>query len=447
MQRKRHITLPLLISAATVALAAWLFSLGRPSSRGVPWTLLAGLAVMMLGLALIMIPIARIARARDPASRTAAFFRSRRGRLVPGLALALVYLVVVPVLLRGPAASMLAGVAGNLPMSAMFLGFAFLGAAASREGKEPRCAACGYDLTGAPDPAQADSDKCPECGAFFRLSGRTVTGRRTINKPFIGLGVALVIASFSFAFFALRNPTIGSNWHVSLLPTGSLIKEVTAAPRGFTRDEWMELSKRPLTPRQEARLARGLIDLRARRGFVGMEAEPWLEKFAASGAMPAHLLERYYAEWLEIRLVVPGSVRVGEWVHAGIAAQHRGNIGNAPAGMRAWVLVGGFTFGDDPTLHERRHQALSGITLQPTSAMFRRGLPPPNEVTGHSPLARFVPDRAGDLRVRATIWIAISPLAPDPVLWSLKGEPLLSQEVAWLRRLDLDATVRVDPAP
>ncbi len=433
---RANIAIAMGIGVATLAFAAWIFMRFTRGVIPIPWGLFALIAVALVIVLIIAIPFSRWLHSPWNATRAGAFFRSARGRVIWGLCLATLFLAAMYAI-RGRG-SLVAAFAQHAPMATMFAGFGFIGAGRTREGTTPRCAKCEYDLSGAPDRADP-ADKCPECGALFRKGRGMVTGTKTTHPRLIAAGVVLIAVPFIFLAITL-------GWYVPYLPTASLIAEVSGAPRGFTMDEWTELGTRTLTPTQETTLARGLLDLRRRRGFLDNTAEAWIEKHALSGTMPADLLERYYGEWLDLWLVAPDSAKVGEWITFGLSSQYRGSIPSPTTGttLRAVVVGEELSLGTDEV--GRSSEAMYGLRLQPDEVYEyrRKGRARPQALADRSPRARFQVQTPGEHRIRAAAWIVITGSSPGEISWSSDGRPVVPLSV-WSRRVELERTVRVNP--
>ncbi|MFM9995385.1 MAG: hypothetical protein ACKVU4_06240 [Phycisphaerales bacterium] len=440
------LVVPVILFAGVFALLRWQSPVGVP----VPWRLFAFLLV----LTAIVVVVAVIARKRGlagPFRTEPRFLRTTRRKIIWSFVPAALFLAAIPVI-RGGHGSYLAAFLQHAPMVCSLIGIGLIGAAFVRSGSEPRCAACGYDVSGAPQPADP-GDRCPECGTEFRVPGGTVVGERRVHRGLVVMGVVLVAGQFVWYATLARSPSAMMGWYTPYLPTGSLIREVTGAPRGFTRDEWAELNTRTLTPDDEVRLARGLIELRARQHYMDPAAETWLDAYAKSGGMPADLLERFCAEWLDLWLVAPARVRVGESVTIGLAGDYRGNIGAAGGGaaLVARIVFEGFRVGDDPEPQARAVTSIHGMRLMSTEILNDRmrgsTRSRPDALGDRSPQLTVTPNVQGTLRIRAAVWIIVNPQASglNPVVWNDDGTPVLPADAVWTKRVELERTIEVDP--
>ena len=339
----------------------------------------------------------------------------------------------------GSRGSLIASSFDAMHMGLMCSGMFFIMLAFVRGGTEPRCASCEYLLEGAPDGGY---EVCPECGGGLRAKGSIATGRKTVIKPMIVVGVALLLLSFaSFGRFSR-----GSARAVPYLPTGALIKEVTAAPRGFTSNEWAELLTRPLTPSQQEDLFEGLIELRERRGHASREAEGWLDRTAMAGSVPGALIERYFEGMLELWIAAPASVsRTSErGLRFGFGGDFRGNI-HVPASsiLRVWFVPEELLADGEPVvmLHDPR-LPIAGISMNTTERRWRDIHRDPVTPASDGPVGMVDPSqiRSDALELRGTGWIYVAP----------HGTPMPSSGAAspagavWVSRVDLRSTVRVE---
>jgi hypothetical protein len=366
------------------------------------------------------------------------------GRVAFGLSqglLFLVFMLIVPRLITGRGGSWLLGAIPHLPMAIGFVGFALLGRVLIRRGVIPRCAACEYDLSG---PPEGGYDLCPECGARLRTTGAVVQGKRVIHRGLLTAGLVLAITPFLWFAVALRAPLTSMSWYLPFAPTGSLIAEVTAAPRGFTMEEWAELAKRTLTQAQSHRLARGLIDLRRQRGYSDPAAEGWLERYALAGAMAPDLRERYYSEMIDVWLAAPESASPGESVTAGLGAVFRGNISyptNTSYGVK--VIVEEFLVEDAPAAPADTAglgASVDGVSLATMRNTFRGVTGDRRAHSTAGPAVTVHANRPGPMVVRARGWIYVAPVRSSTV----PGGPVtLPAGTVWSRRLDVSDTIRI----
>lgn len=418
---------------------------GAPRPQGLLLTTFGPLAAILTVFVLLVVFLPRITG--KPLTES---LQSVGARIAWGIVIAAVMLGA-NVAFRPAGSSALAAGAKQFPMALMFVGMGFAMAAFGRRGPEPRCAVCGYDLTGAPVPWSQD-DRCPECGGLFRRTGGTVQGQRRVHRGLLAFGALILVGQFGLLIYSVASPLTGGNRFISLLPTGSLILEVTRQGTGFTRDQWAELNTRTLTPGDEARLARGLIELRACNHYMDPAAEAWLDAHAKSGGMSHDLLERLCAEWLDIWLVAPARGRVGEPLVLGLAGDYRGGFGRGGgAALVARIVFDGFRIGDDPALQSRAATSIHGLRLMPEELWTQRSRGSlgsrPQALGDRSPQLIVTPHAPGALRIRATVWIIINPQAGglNPVFWNDDGTPELPADAVWTRRVELEHTIDVDP--
>lgn len=428
-----------------VAVAAvWLLAVGALLS---PWNSWGGLAAWLATAVLIFtIPACQLAyvRHRDSAraKRLAALWRRPAVRglaALLALPLGIAWMVLLSGGLSGTGGSVLASMLDTLYMGLMISGMLFISLAFIRGGDEPRCAGCEYLLEGAPE---GGFERCPECGADLRASSAIATGQKVIVKPMVAVGAAMVIV----AFVSIGRVSRGSGSVVPYLPTGALIKEVTAAPRGFTNNEWAELTTRSLTQGQREALFEGMLELRERKGFVAREAEAWMDQTAMAGDVPEALVERYYAGMLRLWLAAPEVVNAasGTPVRFGIGGDFRGNI-HVPASsvLRVWFVPDELLVEGQPAaMHNDPRRPIYGISMGTTD----RGLEglEPNFATPaqRGPVGEFdAASVAGDsVALRATGWLYV---APYTTVGPAAGQSVPADAV-WSTRVDLSKTVRIE---
>jgi hypothetical protein len=434
--RAALIVLTLLGLAIPLALGALIWRVPT-SNPGAILPFVWVIAAASLGLAILV--IARLfARALDAnADRTGATPAPTQVHAVPralGSAAGggfFFLAIVVLSLIRGGSA--LAAILHNLPMLLLFVGLGLIPFAIRHIGTDKHCRRCGYRM----DPeVAADGDplsRCPECGSYWNSPRGFTVGRRVRRPAFIIAGV--LIAVFGVALIPLEFSSAVRGLRTSALPTSSLIAEVTGAPRGFTMDEWSELNKRTLSPEQQVTLARGLLDLRARRGYVDRDAEAWLSAKAAANTLPPDLRDRAYRELVSLAIDVPAHARVGEPVTLKIAAQDRGTyylVRGAPA---PYILFSGFDVpgyeGTGPDATVNAAVSIGGVTTHEP----------------HPAPCTFTPTKPGPQTVEADYWIIVAPAGslPRTIRWTAACEPILPRGIVWQERRTLQSTIQIDP--
>lgn len=327
----------------------------------------------------------------------------------------------------------------NFWQSTMWTGFALVFLAPVHHGRDPCCAKCQYTMEGAPEGGY---DVCPECGRDLRAKDAIAKGHKTIIKPMMIAGIALVIASFA----TIGRFSRGSSGYLPYLPTGSLIKEVTTAPRGFTSDEWKELLTRTLTSREVEILFEGMLGLRDTKGYFAREAEGWLDRTALARAVPADVVERYYEGMLSVWIAAPESVSRGEprGLRFGFGGDFQGNL-HVPAAsvLQVFFVPESLTVDGEPAdmQNDPRHP-IPGISMNTTNQGDRGA--PRDGVTpaSHGPTARVDASRyAGDtIELRGTGWLYVAPHGtPAP-----SAGAITPVGAVWVHRVDVRETVRIE---
>lgn len=293
------------------------------------------------------------------------------------------------------------------------------------------CAACQYQRP--PDAAGPAPQRCPECGAAWNAIGGTRHGRTT-RKPRLIFAGSIVAA---IGFYATMHPGSLSKLTTSILPTGSLIQQVTNPRSGFVVDEWNEIVSRNLSDDETIALATGLLD-RRNESFIDRGGETWLAAQITANALPDDLVKRYYEEDLEIWLVGPTEATVGETVRIAAGSTHRAAAGMSPA---PFVLVSGFFVDDETEPKGRRSQAIDGI-------MFGRERKFPSgdrADAGDGPVLTLEPTTPGTVHVRLELWIAHLP-TPGTIYkinWNDDGTPTTSVTPTWLEHRMFEHVVEV----
>ena len=83
------------------------------------------------------------------------------------------------------------------------------------------------------------------------------------------------------------------------------------------------LNTRTLSPTQSLNLATGLLDKRVSRGHFSNDADDWFVARITAGTLPADLVDRYYLEYLELRIDAPSSAIVGRRISIGFESSYR----------------------------------------------------------------------------------------------------------------------------
>lgn len=329
-------------------------------------------------------------------------------------------------------------IAGALSFVHMFLimaGFSVLTFGwRNRKGSTIHCAACQYQRT--PQANAATPSRCPECGANWNAMNGTICGETKRDPRLIVSGVILMLVGFGSIFGQFRF----GHWQLQVLPTNALIHEVARAPRGFTRDEWIELNSRTLTPSQTLTLAEALLDKRLRKASFSADADNWLTAQIAADSLPKPLIERYYREALEIWIIAPKKVTLNESITLAIGTRLRFT---ASTNAKPVALIAGFFVGDELKQCCRQDQGIAGIMLgQQRLHVGGRDVGP-----GNGPTITIQPDRTGPLRVQLELWLAHLP-APgtvNPIVWQADGTPATPPGAVWMEHRKIEQVIEVVP--
>ncbi|MCI0631128.1 MAG: hypothetical protein L0Y44_10810 [Phycisphaerales bacterium] len=302
-----------------------------------------------------------------------------------------------------------------------------------REGDTTRCAACTYQRFAGIGAAQLE--RCPECGADWNAPGGAIHGDVRRSPWLIATGAFLMLVAFGLISSQFH---VGA-WQLQILPTNALIKEVARAPRGFTRDEWIELNSRTLSRAQSLRLAEALLDKRIRKGYFSADADNWLVTQIASGSLPQPLVERYYREALDVWIVAPAKSKVNESVTVAIGTRDRHASSTNPKPV---ALIAGFLFGDNGQACCRQDQGIAGIMLGQQRLHFDH-----EAGSGQGPKAIFQPDRPGPLRVQLDIWLAHLPPpgTVNPIVWNADGTPADPVGAVWMEHRTIEHVIEILP--
>lgn len=324
--------------------------------------------------------------------------------------------------------SVIAVVIRNLPLffvlcfSQLCVGSFF--AYRKRTGQSRFCAECGYQFA----PTGDNAHRCPECGSDWSGLGGTVVGTQAGNSRHLWTGIAWLGLMIAMIAIDMRSVASRYAWVTQVQPTSSLIYDAIDN-RGRTTAQWKELGRRQLSPKQEHRLAVGLLDKRLRENFLDKVEGSWLWNQVSNASLPEDLVERYYGEMLEVWIDVPESIKIGEQLPVGLGSTYLHS--SQPKNINAFICFGGFFFGDDPTPIARKKQCMYAILLDDPQYGIH---------------ADATPSQSGRLRVRAVVYYAIGSF-PNwdkmKVTWNDDGTATLPAELIWSRRIELEAFVDV----
>jgi hypothetical protein len=281
-----------------------------------------------------------------------------------------------------------------------------------REGAVSFCAACGYQR--APGLQRVELTQCPECGENWNQIGGVKHGVVKRRAGRTAAGVAL--AAIGLALIA--SPVYLGSWQAKILPTGSLIHEISRPNSGFVMNEWAELNRRALSGVQIVTLAEGLLAKRLSKSYCDRDDDNWLVAQIAADALPRELVERYYTEALDVCIIGPTQAKVGETITLAIGTHYRAGGGRNPAPV---ALISGFFVNDDPEPKGRQAAGIDGIMLGQRRLHYGGEDAGP----GNGPALSIVPDEPGTISVRLELWIAHAPMGTvNQITWQEDGTPM-----------------------
>lgn len=353
---------------------------------------------------------------------------SRWFRLSGAVVVWSLFLVLVS-FLNGPG-SKLKQALDSAPMAFFAVGLALASDARRRRGTTLRCASCDYDLTGAaPGVETAPGEheaRCPECGSAWGRRGMTVRGERLWSWRAFAVAALFTLPFFAYTLVPLATGRFAVRRSIlALLPTSSLIEEVTRS-RGFTMDDWAELSTRTLSPAQHTRLVRGLMDLDALSLHAWSDPAKWLTAENAAGRLTPEerglVLRRFMG--LKLQRLLTGAR--DQWM---VIRRGAGDLDGAFTGWSIFAAVG-------PVKNA------AGATVEPPNAaeiLLRAAelaAPPANVGSSSGPAWTGVWRGYG---LSASVWLIAEPRAraAGPIEWA-NGEPKVADD-AVVVRVDLAA--------
>jgi hypothetical protein len=440
------ISLAMLAMAVALPLAVLYLMVPRGAAlaeaMGVVWVFvpLAVVGAVVIAVPLIIGP-ARMKLLRDRAKAT------RWGRIAVVMLGPLFYLIAVTSMTVSNGGSVLAQALSAVPMSLVFAGLGMTSLFLVHVGKGRHCAKCAYEMDGETEAAADTNARCPECGAFWCAPGGWTIGRREKRWQFLIAGSAIAAAAFGFEMTRLSGSRVRAAT-LSLLPTSSLIAEVTAAPRGFTMDEWAALSKRRMTGSQELTLAEGLLEMRQRKQFLSAQAEKWIESRVLTAGLTEELRTRYFRDMLTLWIDAPDRAKAGEEVSIGIAEEEHGSL-SSPSNTKLceYVLFGGFRVnGGEPRAREDKGQYGSLCARVDRS----RGKVEPAQRYGSeraTPETTASRDTPGAIDVTAEYWLIVGPWmrSPSTITWNADGTPALPSGTVFAEKREIKKTIEVGP--
>jgi hypothetical protein len=292
----------------------------------------------------------------------------------------------------------------------------------------PRCAACGFDLSGLATPAV-----CPECGVSLARPRAILTSRRRVRRSGLALAAALGLVAIATGSTHVARSVFKLDW-INFAPVSYLLSELNSpAPERASAELSRRASAKALSPADRSKFRAALLarlEDQAATWPAALQDSLWAEY--ESGQMSEAERERYELAGLrDLKLTVRPRVRRG----ATITAKHEWStvrIGpsrpQSGAGLdgrirtpRPMIFRDGVNL-SDPSLQQSYGES-SGM-LDPTSrSTYTTAARPINELGPH------------EIRVNVTGWfkpqsdtLAFSP--PRQITLAAKfdvveGDPIL----------------------
>ncbi len=280
----------------------------------------------------------------------------------------------------------------------------------------PRCANCGYERGEAPDIP----DQCPECGRVWTARGGIVSDRVVRTPWMIWMGVGL----FLLAMFSMFWPLMGGSFLSRALPTRILLAQA-ASSQYISPAQWAEIAARNAPPTD---VAVALLDYQSRGGFLPTQATAWLETQVTTRTIPPAIIQRFYAEWQPLKLLLPDSAKVNEPLRIEVGSDRP----NYSPTMMAFAAVSDAWVNDQPFSVDRPAQFI------PPGARGRTGAT--NSIT-------VTPSQPGPLHIRIRVWEVLGPsaLINQAPQWDAEGALISPAGAAWLKSFDFTCTFDVKP--
>lgn len=208
-----------------------------------------------------------------------------------------------------------------LVLIGMFFALVVFGWKGRRIGGEPRCAVCGFDLTG----LYSETERCPECGGALKQRGAVLKGRHVRRWRMLTIGLVGLAMCISIGVLASRGLfTLQSI--AARLPSGRLIAWSIEDPGGWMSDAcgselWQRMTAGSLESDEQQRLLNALLVSLNRSDWQSLEGEGWhylrdntvlLRELASCKSTDIRVLSQIGA-FLSGRATKPGEPWVQEW--------------------------------------------------------------------------------------------------------------------------------------
>jgi hypothetical protein len=340
--------------------------------------------------------------------------------------------------------SLLAGMLKAAPMTVFFLGFGVASLAVRKVGDEVSCAKCGYAMDAEIQAIDDPEQRCSECGAFWKRPGGFVRGRKQILKWPIAVAAILLVCGVGLMFSPFYRG-LGAR-QFALLPTSSLIREVTATG-SFTYDEWAVLSNRTLSQKQKLKLAEGLLAKRSKRQYLGNDEEAWFEAAVLNGELPRDIVERYFRGMLEVWIDAPDNATLGRPLSIGLGSDHRGSLRTpSRTTLKVYVIFAGFRV-NGGELQEAATGPAHGISYGRVRRAWGKLERTITQGGTKPPELDIQPAAAGPLLISAEYWLVVAPpnAFANTSLWQPDGQPQIPPSAAWAERIIIDKTITIEP--
>lgn len=209
-----------------------------------------------------------------------------------------------------------------------------LGLRSRRRGNEPRCRACGYNLTGSASPA------CPECGADVR-GGGTVLGQRHRRPALVASGVIVLLIGAALSWASATRGWNAANryrWYPAAW--------VRSAARGGDARALDELERRLTADRLSAQqVDQTIADALAEQQATAVTplTERWvniLERLSEAGRLNSTQRATYLEHLVSRELRVRPQVRLGDEIPIQLAEAYRSpDPASSPTNAPHWVTL------------------------------------------------------------------------------------------------------------